>query len=710
VAGYAGGNGGDAIESKRIEVRDQTDEKGANMKILRNAVYSIFSGALGASVADAQIYNETQIRTWTMPIGAWNMRASQGASISVATAPPYNPDQMAGVDAVIFSDNNSTSYKTEVFNLNRMGVRYPSFNGSKSGGYLEIWRYNSHPAFYPAYLKLDRGPCPRSLFEINCQEGTKAAGFFAASVNNYPRTFPFWIPRAFSKTDRNRGTAKVDFICTSCPASTVNTAWYRLKNWNMQTVPHKKYDVSTDFNIVPTNFVGMNSVIHSDPQAGKIEVDNLEHVSAVSRAEGLYESRNRGGILWMGYGCARNGDGNGDCNADGNALSLYRLIAYRGPARDGDSRSTSYVNKEYGFGPNFSRPPRPLVYASGTGTRGWIKLEYTGTKSAAAVPYAMKTKVVALGPWDMLANVGHSVNFSQLNIAANRITNLSTGILSDWDCASDLGRIATNYNRPTSQSSSGHPGDLDRRAGGVTIVDERDGLIRFNTFNVMVLQEDSPDQRAYYRTPCFDNPSVNRGHVRLDYLAGSCEQGGSGFSLTAIPSTQTEKCTGTGNLVVEGAGAGLPEKSGSTDMGRDEFTYVHKYTSGSTKTLVMKVESLGGPSAPSGTKAGIMIRSSLANNAYHVSVVATPQGVRLVYRLQTSPTTYVIGNNAMQAPCWLKLFKQGNSIYPYYSTNGADWQLITPIGFTATNYYVGPAVSTSSPSMANATFSNLSGF
>jgi hypothetical protein len=669
-------------------------------KTHRIAAYSMFLGALCASVANAQVYNENQVRTWTYSTGAWNMRANQTVWANQAAAPSFDADQMAGVDAVIYSDNNSSSYKTEVFNLTRMGVSYPSHYGSKGGGYLEVWRYNNLPAYYPVYLKMDRGPCPRSSFETTCQEGSFAAGFFAASANNYPRTFPYWIPRAFSKTDRNRGTVKVDYICSNCPASTVNSIWYRIKDWNMQATPHKKYDVAANYNINPTSFVGMSSVIHSDPNAGKIEVDNLEHVSANQGNEGLYGGRDRGGILWMGYGCARNGDGNGDCNDNGNASSVYRLIAYRGPHRDNDSRSTSYVDNEYAFGPDFGRVQRPLTYASGTGTRGWIKLEYTGAKTTFAVPYAMKTKVVALNGWNMLSNLNHSVNFSQLGIAANRITYLSTGILSDWDCLGDVGRTATNFSRPSSQSSSGHPGDKEAQAGGLTHIDEKDGVIRFAQFNKFP---------GYYRKACYDNPDSNRGFVRLDYLAGSCEQGGSGFSLTAIPSSQTEKCAGTGNLVVDGAGSGLPAKSGSTDLGRDEFTYVHKYTSGTDKTLTLKVQSLGS-GAPSGTKAGIMIRSSLQQNAYHVSVFATPQGVRLVYRLQTSPNTYVIGNSAVQAPCWLRLFKQGNSITPYFSTDGVSFNPITPIGFVASNYYIGTAVSTSSPNLTQATFSNLSGF
>jgi hypothetical protein len=646
----------------------------------------------------AQPYTENQIRTWTTTFGNWNMQVDNIKWYNISTIPPFSYDQIVGVDAVIFSDET----KPEVFNFTRLsGERNstkPSFSKSRSGGYLEVWRFNPSPAYYPLYLKMDRIPCPRPSWDASgCQAGQLRDGFFAAD----DATFPGRPNRRFSNTAKTRGAVKIDYLCTNCGASTVNTMWVDLGSWNMPSVKSKTFNIDA-YNIPPASVVGMSSAIQSDPDAsGKVEVDNLEHIS--TSRDPVINGRMRGGALWWGYGCGTDSP-YGFCNEVSHPLlSTYKLIVYRGPSQGGQRNGYSTygaVSKAHyqKLGPNGSFEDRYIGY-SGTGERrGWVKIEYTGTKSTKAIPYAMKTRALPLGAWSMNAPRQHAIDFNQLNVAANRVTSIYTGILSDKACLGD-GRKATNFHRP--YHSSGHDIDVpDDMAGGVTFIDEKDGKIRF------VQIDRSGPEHGFYAT-CHDGNVDNRGFVKMDFLVGSCSEGPAGFKIQGVPGTDVGNCAGSASTFAF-------EGSGNDIFGNaDDFTYMHK-TANADLDIQVKIETQA--AAQGWAKSGLMIRADLGAGARHASLLVTPSnGAHLNWRAANGGSSdrnpcQSCANNAIKAPYFLRLVKSGATFTAYarkLSTDG--WSTIgstTISGFPST-YYYGLAQTGFGKAMAKSTFNGF---
>ena len=74
------------------------------------------------------------------------------------------------------------------------------------------------------------------------------------------------------------------------------------------------------------------------------------------------------------------------------------------------------------------------------------------------------------------------------------------------------------------------------------------------------------------------------------------------------------------------------------------------------------------------SKAGVMIRESLATNAANAFIAVTPgNGVTWQYRSSTGGST--TDNNAtggLSAPYWVKLVRSGNTFTGYRSPDGAN--------------------------------------
>ncbi|MEO6436178.1 MAG: cellulose 1,4-beta-cellobiosidase, partial [Tepidisphaeraceae bacterium] len=107
----------------------------------------------------------------------------------------------------------------------------------------------------------------------------------------------------------------------------------------------------------------------------------------------------------------------------------------------------------------------------------------------------------------------------------------------------------------------------------------------------------------------------------------------------------------------------------------------------------------------------IMIRDSLAANAKHASLFATPlNGVSFIRRASTGGGSTSTSNAGIKAPVWVKLVRKGTTITSYRSTNGVTW---TQVDSTTVNLgstvYVGLAVSSHNTSALNtATFDTVS--
>jgi hypothetical protein len=121
-----------------------------------------------------------------------------------------------------------------------------------------------------------------------------------------------------------------------------------------------------------------------------------------------------------------------------------------------------------------------------------------------------------------------------------------------------------------------------------------------------------------------------------------------------------------GVFTLAGAGADI---QGAADAFR--FAYL---TATGDCTIVARLVSVQNINAWS--KAGVMIRESLATNAANAFVAVTPgNGVTWQYRSSTGGGTSWNNTGGLNAPCWIKLVRSGNVVNGYHSPDGVSWTL-----------------------------------
>ncbi len=151
------------------------------------------------------------------------------------------------------------------------------------------------------------------------------------------------------------------------------------------------------------------------------------------------------------------------------------------------------------------------------------------------------------------------------------------------------------------------------------------------------------------------------------------------------PSIKGGASFASGRYSIKGAGAGIA-------AGSDQFHYVYQQVSGDLD-VVARVTSLGAAAAWS--KAGVMIRESLAANSPHaLALVSAGNGYAFQRRSDPGGTTELTSGGSGVAPGWIRLVRTGSLIEAYRSATGSTW---TKIGsdsvFMDGTVYVGIAVS-----------------
>ena len=141
----------------------------------------------------------------------------------------------------------------------------------------------------------------------------------------------------------------------------------------------------------------------------------------------------------------------------------------------------------------------------------------------------------------------------------------------------------------------------------------------------------------------------------------------------------------------------------------DAFRFVYQPLDGNGQ-IIARVASVTNTDA--WTKAGVMIRESLAAGSKHAMMGITPgNGTTFPYRLQTD------GSSASQtpfdglvAPYWVKIVRSGNTFTGYKSSDGVNWTQIGSQTITmAANVYIGLALTShNNAAVATATFDNVS--
>jgi hypothetical protein len=122
----------------------------------------------------------------------------------------------------------------------------------------------------------------------------------------------------------------------------------------------------------------------------------------------------------------------------------------------------------------------------------------------------------------------------------------------------------------------------------------------------------------------------------------------------------------------------------------DAFRYVYKRLSGNGE-IVARVVRISGPSGNEWRKAGVMIRESLQPGSIHTFMAVTPgsaHGVAFQSRSETdqrswsahedvTATVPAWDGNTYLGGVWVRLVRQGSSLTSYYSTNGANWTMVS---------------------------------
>src|SRR6185369_3579629 len=124
-----------------------------------------------------------------------------------------------------------------------------------------------------------------------------------------------------------------------------------------------------------------------------------------------------------------------------------------------------------------------------------------------------------------------------------------------------------------------------------------------------------------------------------------------------------------------------------------QFQYAYRQVSGDV-TVIARVASV--ENVFEWTKAGVMIRGSLAGDAANATIVLTPSnGASFQRRLTNgSSTSYnKTPGQTPQAPQWVKLERRGTTITAFYSADGTTWTTLGTASVTLpSTFYVGLAV------------------
>lgn len=310
--------------------------------------------------------------------------------------------------------------------------------------------------------------------------------------------------------------------------------------------------------------------------------------------------------------------------------------------------------------------------------------------------------------WTQRTFYGNVMPFSQFGFAANRITAVDVSINSE-----DHGStVYTNFRRLKQDIGGEGPSTPDDQDGGEIIIDEaKDSFI----LDINGRTGPYPWIQSYFASN--HSSAGNRGYRRVDYLAGGCDAGGSGFSLKVIGlSSKTATCTGTGNTVIEGSGLKVHDAA-------DEFTYEYQQVTGGMRSLITRAQGISPASdftTPSSARVGIMLRGGLNNNDAYAAVLVGNQGTGFFRsRNATGVNNADAGTVSIPVGSWLRLdLTSGSVIKAYVGPSGANpptnWGgpigSVTISGFPTTHYAGLFAVNGGEPRTVTGTFSNLSGF
>ena len=140
----------------------------------------------------------------------------------------------------------------------------------------------------------------------------------------------------------------------------------------------------------------------------------------------------------------------------------------------------------------------------------------------------------------------------------------------------------------------------------------------------------------------------------------------------------------------------------------DEFHFVYRSWSGDGE-VVARVTAVS--NTDQWTKAGVMMRSSLAPGATHASMFVTPgKGPAFQRRAASGGGSIHTTGGSGTVPIWVRLRRAGTSISAYTSADGVSWSIVsTDTIQLGAAMYVGLALTSHHDgALASASFDNVS--
>lgn len=169
------------------------------------------------------------------------------------------------------------------------------------------------------------------------------------------------------------------------------------------------------------------------------------------------------------------------------------------------------------------------------------------------------------------------------------------------------------------------------------------------------------------------------------------------IGLVALPGGFTVDASG--KLTLRASGADVWDTA-------DALHYVWQRVSGDVD-IVARVSSIENVNAL--TKAGVMIRESLAADSANAFMLGSPSRAIAFQRRRSTGGVTTTSSGTDGVPVWLKLERRGNTIRAYRSPNGSNWQLVGSDTFTmAQDVYVGLALTShDNTRLATASFTSV---
>jgi len=146
-----------------------------------------------------------------------------------------------------------------------------------------------------------------------------------------------------------------------------------------------------------------------------------------------------------------------------------------------------------------------------------------------------------------------------------------------------------------------------------------------------------------------------------------------------------------GNATTVTSGSAWDVSAAGTDIfsTSDQFRFLHQQRTGTSWTISARVNALD-PVDPF-TKAGLMVRESLAANSKNVFAAVTPSGYRSTSRSTTGGSTASVAGAAVSFPnAWVRMTRSGDTYTTFSSTDGSTWTQIGQVTVSLGNtVYVG---------------------